>query len=122
MVAASEDIELFCYIIGDEPSNVFPIQIKRDRSIGNLKAKIMYKSKHTLQNIDAKALVLWEVSDMQRSALVKYLIFSRWMNRWTVRMRIISNPLCRKMIATSFRNWCHGSLSRLIGRHNPPTL
>jgi hypothetical protein len=72
MVAASEDIELFCYIIGDEPSNVFPIQIERDRSIGNLKAKIMYENKHTLQNIDAKALVLWEVSDMQRSALVKF--------------------------------------------------
>jgi hypothetical protein len=70
MAAPSEEIELFCYIIGDEPSNVFPIQIGKDRNIGNLKAKIMYENKHTLQNIDAKALVLWKVRDLHSSTLV----------------------------------------------------
>lgn len=63
MIAASGEIELFCFIIGDEPNNIFPIQIERDRTIGNMKAKIKDENKHVLQGIDAKSLVLWMVSD-----------------------------------------------------------
>jgi len=63
MVAASGEIELFCFIIGDEPNNIFPIQIERDRTVGNMKAKIKDENKHALQGIDAKSLVLWMVDE-----------------------------------------------------------
>jgi hypothetical protein len=71
MVAASGEIELFCFIIGDEPNNIFPIQIERDRTVGNMKAKIKDENKHALQGIDAKSLVLWMVSDLHWFTLVQ---------------------------------------------------
>ena len=49
----------------------------------------------------------------------KYLIFCRYMNHWTAQ---ISSTLFCKIIATSFRNWCHESLSQLIGHNNPPMI
>ena len=71
MVAASEEIELFCFIIGDEPNNVFPIQIEKDRTICNIKAKIKDENKHALRGIDAKSLVLWMVSNFHWFTLVQ---------------------------------------------------
>jgi len=64
MVATSEEIELFCFIIGDEPNCVFPIQIAKDQTVGNMKAKIKEENKHTLRGVDARRLVLWMVSDI----------------------------------------------------------
>lgn len=56
-----EEIELSCLIIGDGLDDVFPVQIEKDNTIGNLRVKIKDENKHLLQSSDAKSLVLWKM-------------------------------------------------------------
>ena len=123
MVAASEAIELFCFILGDEPNNVFPIQIEKDKTVGNMKVKIKDENKHALRGIDAKSLVLWMVSNFHWFASVQISdVFCRWTNHWTPPTRNLSDASFRKTVVLNFKNWCHGSLCRVIGHHSPPVI
>jgi hypothetical protein len=52
-------IELYCWIIGDEPNNIFLVQIEKNSTVVNLKEAI--KTKKVLER-PADKLVLWKVS------------------------------------------------------------
>lgn len=58
----SENIELFCYVIGDEANDVFAIEISSSRSVAHLKDSIRDELKPRFDNIPANKLVLWKVS------------------------------------------------------------
>ncbi|GJJ11259.1 hypothetical protein Clacol_005491 [Clathrus columnatus] len=58
----SENIELFCYVIGTPANDVFVIQIPSSRSIAHLKVSIRDKLKPRFDNIPANELLLWKVS------------------------------------------------------------
>ena len=58
----SEPLRLNCYVFGDDPRCVFPVEIAPTKTVGALKKLIKEENKHSFPNIDAKLLVLWEVS------------------------------------------------------------
>ena len=62
------DLELNCYVLGDEAQNVFPVKISKRENVGTLKDKIKDKNPD-FGNIPARSLVLWKVreSDGSRS-------------------------------------------------------
>jgi len=55
-------LSLFCYILGDDPNDIFPVEIDSSKSIGNLKDVIKAKKSPTFNNISADKLRLWKVS------------------------------------------------------------
>ena len=55
-------IHLNCFILGDDPNNVFPVEISESATVGKLKDAIKDKKKITFQGVDADSLVLWKVS------------------------------------------------------------
>ena len=56
------DLELFCFIHGDDPRHVFPVKIARTESVGTLKKAIKDEKKLALKHVDADSLTLWNVS------------------------------------------------------------
>ncbi|KAF8326121.1 uncharacterized protein EI90DRAFT_2820492, partial [Cantharellus anzutake] len=53
---------LNCWVLGDDASRVFPVEISNAKPVGALKEAIKDKKKVTLQHVDADALTLWNVS------------------------------------------------------------
>ena len=58
----SEPLQLNCLVLGDDPSHIFPVKIQRTESVGALKKAIKEENQHTFEDVDAKTLVLWNVS------------------------------------------------------------
>ena len=54
-------IELNCWVLGDGSSDVFPVEIAENKTVGTLKDKIMEKNPD-LGNCPARHLTLWKVS------------------------------------------------------------
>ena len=52
------ELSLNCFVLGDDPLNVFPVKIPRTENIGNLKDLI----KHCLGHVTALELIVWKVS------------------------------------------------------------
>jgi hypothetical protein len=51
-----------CWVLGDDASQVFPIQIANIESVGILKKVIKHEISESFPNIDARSLTLWKVS------------------------------------------------------------
>jgi hypothetical protein len=55
-------IQFNCWVFGDDPNSIFPVQIEESKNIGNLKDSIKAKKTHTFQDIAARHLGLRMVS------------------------------------------------------------
>jgi hypothetical protein len=56
------NLELYCFVFDDDPSQVFPVKIAITESVGTLKKTIKEKKKPSLHHVDPDALTLWKVS------------------------------------------------------------
>jgi len=59
----SSTLNLNCWIIGDDPGRVFPVEIAKNKTVGGLKKAIKNENQNDFSGIDAKNLHLWKVSD-----------------------------------------------------------
>ena len=58
----SEELELNCWIIGNEPHRIFPVKIRSSESVGTLKEEI--KTKNPDIDCPADTLIIWKVSNV----------------------------------------------------------
>jgi hypothetical protein len=59
----SNTLELNCWVLGDDPSRVFPVEIASSKTVGFLKEAIKDKMKPAFDHIAANSLNLWKVSN-----------------------------------------------------------
>ncbi|KAG2337821.1 hypothetical protein BDR05DRAFT_847867, partial [Suillus weaverae] len=52
---------LNCIVLGNDPSDIFPVNIAQTQTVGDLKKVIKEESKQQFNRIDAKSLKLWKV-------------------------------------------------------------
>lgn len=57
-------IRLNCLVLGDDTSQIFPITIPPEETVGTLKKLIKEEKQHAFDGIDADRLKLWHVSDL----------------------------------------------------------
>ncbi|KAG0694873.1 hypothetical protein DFH29DRAFT_1005946 [Suillus ampliporus] len=55
----SNTFELNCWVLGDDPKCVFPVEIASMETVGALKKHI--EKKHQFDDLDANALDLWNI-------------------------------------------------------------
>jgi Crinkler effector protein N-terminal domain len=53
---------LRCWVHGDDPDYIFPVEIAATKTVGDLKKAIKEEKKHAFRDVDADILVLWKVS------------------------------------------------------------
>ena len=58
----SNILELNCWVIGDEPHNVFPVKIASSETVGYMREAILPKMENSCSDFVAKSLMLWKVS------------------------------------------------------------
>jgi len=58
----SSTLSLFCYVLGDDSNNIFPVDIEPSKTVGHLKATIKEENSQAFKDVDAKTLRLWKVS------------------------------------------------------------
>src|SRR5271168_4915254 len=58
----SRTLELYCLVVGDEPSSLFPVKVESTESVGTLKDMIKKKKEPLFDLVPADTLVLWKVS------------------------------------------------------------
>jgi hypothetical protein len=58
---SSSNLELNCFVHGDDPRNVFPVRIARTDTVGMLKKAIKEEKKVALEHVDADVLKVWKV-------------------------------------------------------------
>jgi len=56
----SKGLRLNCWVLGDDPVNVFPAEIQSEETVGHLKDLIMSKNPQ-FYGIPASSLALWKV-------------------------------------------------------------
>lgn len=56
------EISLFCWILGLDDGNIFPVDILTTRTVGHLKRAIKEENKNALNYIDAQLLEIWKVN------------------------------------------------------------
>ena len=54
-------LELYCFVLSDRPTQIFPVQVAPSDSVGTLK-KAIKGEKKAFEDIDADSLNLWKVS------------------------------------------------------------
>jgi Crinkler effector protein N-terminal domain len=55
-------INLHCWVHGDDPGCIFPVEIASTKTVGNLKDAIKEKKQPALNHLPADTLILWKVS------------------------------------------------------------
>jgi hypothetical protein len=59
----SNILELNCWVIGDEPLSVFPVEVASSKTVGTLKKAIKDEMENSqYSDLIAKSLVLWKAS------------------------------------------------------------
>jgi hypothetical protein len=53
---------LNCWILGEDSTRIFPVEIDRDKNVGGLREAIKEKKKRAFDHIDADSLDVWNVS------------------------------------------------------------
>jgi hypothetical protein len=71
-------LSINCWVLGEESTCIFPVEIDGDKNVGDLKKAIKEEKKVALDRIDANTLEIWNVSipineDTNLEARVKYL-------------------------------------------------
>ncbi|KIM72350.1 hypothetical protein PILCRDRAFT_93498 [Piloderma croceum F 1598] len=57
----SDMLNLNCWLLGDDPRRVFPVEIAKTKTVGGLKKAIKGEKMHAFDGIDADLLDLWKV-------------------------------------------------------------
>ncbi|KAG1803795.1 uncharacterized protein HD556DRAFT_1227205 [Suillus plorans] len=60
---SSTILELNCWILGDSPKHIFPVNVESASTVGHLKEAIKDRAQNRFSDIDAYVLDLWKVSD-----------------------------------------------------------
>jgi hypothetical protein len=55
------DFLLNCFVLGDDESKVFTVEVSKDKNVSILKKLIKEEKAHLLSNVDASDLDLWKV-------------------------------------------------------------
>ena len=55
-------LRLNCWVLGDDSTRIFPVEIDRDLNVGELKKAIKEEMKPAFDNITANSLDVWKVS------------------------------------------------------------
>jgi len=58
----SSTLCLFCYVLGDGPSNIFPVDIEPSKTVAHLRDAIKAQKSPAFKDVDASTLKLWKVS------------------------------------------------------------
>jgi hypothetical protein len=54
-------LSLHCYFLGDNPSNIFAVEIEETKNVAILKDAIKENNSTLLKDVDARNLILWKV-------------------------------------------------------------
>ncbi|KAG2100178.1 uncharacterized protein F5147DRAFT_813356 [Suillus discolor] len=54
-------LKLNCIVLGDDPRHIFPVNIERTKTVGDLREVIKDKTKRQFDDVDAHCLELWKV-------------------------------------------------------------
>jgi hypothetical protein len=54
-------LNLNCYLLGDDPSRIFPVEVEQHKNVGDLKKKIKEDRAHALADVDASDLDVFQV-------------------------------------------------------------
>jgi hypothetical protein len=74
----SDMLNLNCWLLGDDPRRVIPVEIAKTKTVGGLKKAIKGEKMHAFDGIDADLLDLWKVREIGASyANVDYLILCK---------------------------------------------
>jgi Crinkler effector protein N-terminal domain len=65
---AMSDLQLNCWVFGDETQNVFPVKVPKTETVGHLK-KAIKEENPDFGEIAARSLVLWKVSILANRSL-----------------------------------------------------
>jgi hypothetical protein len=57
----TDEIELYCWVIGDDPDKIFPVQIEKSKTVGNLRDAIKTKNEPQFRDIAANTLTLRKI-------------------------------------------------------------
>ena len=61
-IAMSNILELNCWVLGDDPRSVFPVEVASSKTVGYMREAILPKMENSCSDLVAKSLVLWKVS------------------------------------------------------------
>jgi len=56
------NLDLNCIVLGDDPTQVFTVQIAKTKNFSALKKVIKDEKQHAFEHVDADTLNLWKVS------------------------------------------------------------
>ncbi|KAL4080401.1 hypothetical protein J3A83DRAFT_651 [Scleroderma citrinum] len=59
----SDTLTLNCFVLGDTPDHIFPVEIALTKTVGALKEAIKDKKPHAFRSVDADQLVLYRTSN-----------------------------------------------------------
>jgi len=54
-------LRLNCWVLGEDSTRIFPVEIDRDKDVGALKKAIKEEKKKAFDHIDADSLEVWKV-------------------------------------------------------------
>ena len=55
-------LRLNCWVLGEDSTRIFPVEVDRDENVGGLKKAIKEEKKQAFDHIDADSLDVWNVS------------------------------------------------------------
>ena len=55
-------LELNCWVIGDEPHSIFPVEVASSKTVGYMRKAILPEMESSCDDLVAKSLMLWKVS------------------------------------------------------------
>ena len=61
-IVMSNILELNCWVIGDEPHSIFPVEVASSKTVGYMREVILPKMENSCSDLVAKSLMLWKVS------------------------------------------------------------
>jgi Crinkler effector protein N-terminal domain len=84
-------LNLNCWVLGEDSTRIFPVEIDPDKNVGGLKKAIKEKMKVAFDHIDANSLDIWNVSipineDANLEAQVKNLRLHEKKPLWTLKV------------------------------------
>jgi hypothetical protein len=62
LILSAPDLEINCFVQGDDPRNVSTVVIPKTKNVSALRQAIRKEKEHAFKGFDADTLVLWKVS------------------------------------------------------------
>ena len=109
----SDNLELWCWVLGDKPARVFSVSIERSANIGYLK-KTIQKQKSSFKDITASALDLYKVGRVVYITAGMQILTPGSLNSlWIISSAKIVH---KALILKSVSHWTRGERYRITGR------